>query len=354
MIKNAADEPLISIIIPVYNTEQYLADCLNSVCGQTYHNLEIIVVNDGSTDHSEQILYQYAQRDERIHVITQRNQGLSSARNIGLMCAQGEYVLFLDSDDWIDNITCAEAIKVINNTQADVVMWSYIREYASVSKPVYLFDDSICVWTTNDIHSLYQRFIGLQAEDLKQPQKLDSIVTVWGKLYRRAVLKEIWFIDTQKIGTEDALFNIQVFSRVQRAVYLSKTFSHYRKTNTESLTKKYKYQLVYQWQELYKRIKLHLDETHAPAEYYQALSNRIALGLIGLGLNLAEDNRLNFWEKKQEIDKIIQMPHYREALKSLPTRYFPIHWKVFFVCLKQEQTLFVVVLLMVMNWIRGH
>lgn len=354
MAKSEERKPLISVIVPVYNTERYLMDCLNSICRQTYCNLEIIAVNDGSTDGSEKILYQYCQQDTRVHVVNQENEGLSAARNTGLACANGEYVLFVDSDDWIDDCTCEEAIRAIKSTDTDVVMWSYVREYPSVSKPVYLFGPTAHIWNETDIALLYQQFIGLQGEQLKEPQKVDSIVTAWGKLYRKSILEGVQFVDTKIIGTEDALFNIQVFSRVQRAVYIPNLFSHYRKTNTESLTRKYKDQLVYQWKELYNRIKVHLDEEDAPPECYQALNNRIALGLIGLGLNLAEDDRMNFLKKKHEIDKIVHLPHYQEALKALPNRYFPLHWRMFFSCAEHGWTVFVVILLMIMNRMRGH
>lgn len=97
-----SSNPLVSIIIPVYNTEKYLKDCLDSVLSQTYQNLEIILIDDGSTDNSSQILKQYAKKDSRIKIITQKNQGQSTARNYGLKEASGEYVSFIDSDDAIE------------------------------------------------------------------------------------------------------------------------------------------------------------------------------------------------------------------------------------------------------------
>ena len=94
--------PLISVIVPVYNTEKYLRKCLDSICGQTYRNLEIICVNDGSPDNSATILEEYAARDERIKVLTQANAGLAAARNAGLAFASGEWVTGVDSDDYLE------------------------------------------------------------------------------------------------------------------------------------------------------------------------------------------------------------------------------------------------------------
>ncbi|MBD5132890.1 MAG: glycosyltransferase [Clostridiales bacterium] len=94
-------QPLVSVIVPVYNVEKYLARCLDSIVGQTYRNLEIILVNDGSTDRSGEICLQYAQSDPRIRLFTQENQGQSAARNVGLDHMKGEYIHFVDSDDYI-------------------------------------------------------------------------------------------------------------------------------------------------------------------------------------------------------------------------------------------------------------
>lgn len=353
MMEDIANMPLVSVIIPVYNTKKYLAECLDSVCAQTYPQLEIIVVDDGSTDDSGVLLQEYSQKDHRIRVITQKNQGLSAARNRGLEFSSGEYVMFLDSDDWIDEKTCDTAIHIIADTKSDVILWSYMKEYPTSSKPVYLLGDKICVWNESKIKTLYKQMIGLQNEQLREPQKTDSLITAWGKLYRRSIIGDIRFVDTKIIGTEDALFNIQVFSQVKRAVYTPNPFSHYRKSNSDSLTRKYKGQLVYQWQELYRRIRIQLDSENASAEYYHALSNRIALGLIGLGLNLAEDDRLNFTQKRRKLKKILQMPHYRAALASLPLNYFPIHWKVFFACAKLRWSFPLSALLLMMNRMRG-
>lgn len=353
MMEDIANMPLVSVIIPVYNTKKYLAECLDSVRAQTYPQLEIIVGDDGSTDDSGVLLQEYSQKDHRICVITQKNRGLSAARNRGLESSSGEYVMFLDSDDWIDKDTCDIAIQIIADTKSDVILWSYMKEYPTSSKSVYLLGDKICTWNESKIKTLYKQMIGLQNEQLREPQKTDSLITAWGKLYRRSIIGDIRFVDTKIIGTEDALFNIQVFSQVKRAAYIPNPFLHYRKTNSESLTKKYKGQLVYQWQELYRRIKIQLDSENASSEYYQALSNRIALGLIGLGLNLAEDDRLNFTQKRRELKKILQMAHYRAVLATLPLDYFPIHWKVFFFCAKREWSLSLSALLLIMNKMRG-
>lgn len=344
---------LISIIIPVYNTEQYLESCLISVCNQTFSNLEIIVVNDGSTDSSLNIINRYAQCDPRIVVFNQKNQGLSSARNRGLQMANGEYIIFLDSDDWLELDCCEIAYLEAEKSMVDVVLWSYSREYQSNSKTTLLFYDSVIKWDENNINDLFKRMVGLTGNELKQPQKIDALITAWGKLYRKRIINDIRFIDTQIIGTEDALFNIQIFSGVKSAIYLPIVMSHYRKDNTNSLTHCYKKKLVGQWSELYKRIEIHLNSISASEGFYHALSNRMCLGLIGLGMNLAEDTTMSFNEKRRELKRILILPHYKKALGKLETRYMPIKWQIFFGLARYQCVTALYCLACVMNYLRG-
>lgn len=118
--------PKISVIIPVYNVEKYLRQCLDSVVNQTYRNLEIICVDDGSKDKSGEILDEYAQKDDRFVVIHQKNQGQAVARNVGMDIATGKYILFVDSDDWIDLNTCSILIEKAELIQSDVLCFQFV------------------------------------------------------------------------------------------------------------------------------------------------------------------------------------------------------------------------------------
>lgn len=347
-------DKLISIIIPVYNNEEYIDVCLESVCNQTFKNLEIIVINDGSTDSSLEIINRYSEKDSRILVINQKNQGVSSARNCGLDIAKGDYLLFLDGDDWIENNCCEYALREVEEYGVEVVFWSYVREYAGQSKPVLLFDDSAINWNRQNINKLYKKMIGFTGEELRQPQKIDALMTVWGKLYKQSIIGNNRFVDLKIIGTEDTFFNIQVFNNVKTARYLPETMYHYRKTNMNSLTHYYKRNLVNQWMELYKRIESQLNNNHADEEYYYALSNRVCLGLIGLGLNLAEDNFMSLAEKQNELKRILSLPHYQRALTKLEVEYLPIKWKLFFGLAKKQHVTMLYSLLCIMNYLRGR
>lgn len=347
-------QPRISIITPVYNAENYLLECINSVKNQTYTEWEMICVNDGSTDASSEILSKAAEAEPRIRIINQLNSGLSGARNRGMREATGDYIMFLDSDDWIDRETCETAAEKIREYDADVVFWSYMREYPGKSIKTALFEDKELVWKSDHINILFRKMVGLTGRELANPQKTDNLITVWGKLYKKSVLSDIEFTDTKEIGTEDALFNIQVFSKVRCAVYVPSYFSHYRKSNATSLTHQYKNNLAGQWRELYRRILQILRTGERNKECLTALNNRICLGLIGLGLNLAEDRKMSHCEKIKELRRILHMPHYKKALTAFSLNYLPIQWKVFFFCAKRKCCLFLYGILLVINQLRSR
>lgn len=345
------NQPLISIIIPVYNVERYLAQCLDSVINQTYRNLEIICVNDGTRDSSGQILEQYAQKDGRIVVIVQENQGLSGARNTGLKHVHGKYIMFVDSDDWIELETCEEAVIAAEKHNADLVMWSYVREFEHESKEKYMFWDDESVFETEKVkNQLHRRVCGLLGEELRHPEYSNAIETAWGKLYlaEKIIGNKVGFVDTKEIGTEDALFNLYALGYIKRAVYLRRCLNHYRKTNQGSLTKNYNEKLFERWQRLFDYMRQYIQENNLPAEYDMALDNRIALSLLGLGLNIVGADRSIMWKLK-EISGILKQARYREAYNNLDFQYFPIHWKLFYWFARMRFSLGVFVLLSVIH-----
>lgn len=123
------NEKLISIIVPIYNMEAYLKQCLDSLVNQSYRNIEIILVNDGSKDRSGKICDEYAQIDSRVKVIHKQNGGVSSARNVGLDNAKGDYMMSVDPDDWVEPSFCEEAIGMINKYHIDIVVFGYRSKY---------------------------------------------------------------------------------------------------------------------------------------------------------------------------------------------------------------------------------
>lgn len=342
----------ISIIIPIYNMEAFLAECLDSVLAQTYPHLEILCVNDGSKDRSQEILEDYARRDPRIKPIVKENGGLSSARNRGLEDATGEYVMYLDSDDWLNPDICRAAVEEMEQSHADLVMWSYIREFKTHNKPTDVLGTKRLHFDAEGVRTLYRRLFGLMGGELADPSKGDVIVTAWGKLYRRSLIEGIKFIDTKKVGTEDCLYNIEVFRKLRSAVYLPLYGCHYRKYNAASLTTAHNPRLFDGWQNMYACMEEHIRRHALPEEFRAALSNRRALHLIMLGINIMAAEKTAA-EKCRDLRDIIRRPVYREALGKLDLSPMPIHWKAYFMCARLGWAWGLYLLLLVIQKIRG-
>ena len=163
---------LISIIVPVYNSQQYLRQCLESLLNQTYKNLQIICIDDGSTDDSLSILNSYKKKDKRIYIYSKKNEGVSQARNYGLSMAKGKYIMFVDSDDWIDICTCEI---VTEFSEYDLVMWPYVREMGDCSRKKQIFNNDI-KFNNNEVkQKLHRRMIGVLGEELRRPENADAL-----------------------------------------------------------------------------------------------------------------------------------------------------------------------------------
>lgn len=216
----------ISVIIPVYNVEKYLRKCLESITNQIFKDIEIICVDDGSTDNSLKILNELAQQDNRIIVISKPNGGHFSARHTGIEAASGEYILFVDSDDWIDTTLIEKAYKKISETKTDIVIFgAYTVKNNNISNGMY---------SVNKIPKKFKNKI-LTLEDYK-----DTIFkfcpTAWSKLYRKdfIAVNNIRFQEIEQ--GEDQLFYIHTMLKAKNIFILDENLYYYVKNREGSLT----------------------------------------------------------------------------------------------------------------------
>lgn len=204
------NKPLISVIIPVYNLASYLAKCLDSVLSQTYSELEIIPVDDGSTDDSAAILQEYAQKDARIKPILKNNGGVSETRNVGLDAASGEYVFFLDGDDWLE----PDALERLSSycEEFDIVQGLFVQSYDDAPDELLLTVPEAALNNREDILSYY--FVNQIQE------------SSWNKLYKRAIISDIRFDSTLAVA-EDSKFVYTVLKKVRSIKLLPDITYHY-------------------------------------------------------------------------------------------------------------------------------
>lgn len=342
----------VSVIIPVYKVEAYLAQCVRSVLDQTYRDLEVILVDDGSPDNCPAMCDAFAQADSRVKVIHKENGGAAAARNDGLSEASGEYLVFLDSDDWMDTETIAKAVDMAEREQLDVVLWSYISERENFSSDRCLLGDAPIIWHGDDTEWIRRRIIGPYGESLSNPQYVFSFDTIWGKLYRRSVTTGVTFVDLKKVGSEeDALFNMEVFPRVKAAGYLPDVRNHYRKLDS-SLTARYNGRLFEQWQTLYGMMDSLLTAQNADAESRDAFGNRVAVSILGFGLNEMAAP-CGFFAKAGHIRRALKTEPWKNAVKKLTLSYFPFKWKVFYLLCKWRWTEVMTLMLLLISRLRS-
>ncbi len=208
--------PKISIIVPVYNVEQYLNQCVESIVGQTYQNLEIILVDDGSPDSCPKMCEDWANNDKRIQVIHKPNGGLSDARNAGIDVASGEYLMFVDSDDFIAANMVMDLYALLNRTNADIACGGVYR---------------YCDGKITDIYNEVIRsdeivFSGIG--QLKNMLNSQTECAAWGKLYRRPLIGNHRFIKGRY--NEDVIFLFPLYANCSKVVYTNKRYYYYRDT----------------------------------------------------------------------------------------------------------------------------
>ena len=211
--------PLISVIIPVYNVEKYLIECLDSVVNQTYKNIEIILINDGSTDNSGEICNKYSNKDSRIVVIHKDNEGVSAARNTGLDAAKGEYIGFVDSDDLISENYYESLYNCLIDNNSDVSVCNLYKmkkndnlklEYKNPTKPI-LNQEEAYQWILSNI-----------------------AWRIGDRIYRKDVISNIRFKTNFKIG-EDFSIIIEVMKNVKTIAFSKDCFYYYRQRNNSAI-----------------------------------------------------------------------------------------------------------------------
>lgn len=208
---------MISIIIPVYNVSRYLNECIQSVVNQSYKDFECILINDGSSDGSEMICNQWAQKDSRIKVIHQSNQGVSKARNKGITEAQGEYIAFIDSDDWIAPNYLNELFQPIEKYNVDLVVCGLQQHYTDSTSKNYSYKTGII--------KIEKQFTNEFTDINKQFLLFGPVI----KLYKKSIIQKhnINFPPKYTYG-EDLLFNYNYLEYVKTVYIIDQCLYHYR------------------------------------------------------------------------------------------------------------------------------
>ena len=214
--------PLVSVLVPVYNVEKYLPECLDSLMNQTLKDIELICVNDGSTDGSSAILEKYGKIDERLKIISKENSGYGHTMNIAVQEAKGEYIGIVESDDFVDSRMFEDLYHIARENKADLVKSNYWEYRNGESKFVKSLEDGPYEEIFIPRFDLIQSFI-------YRP-------SIWSAIYNREFIlnNNIFFNETPGASYQDTSFNFKVFACAERAVFVDKAYVHYRQDNESS------------------------------------------------------------------------------------------------------------------------
>lgn len=329
------DEGLVSVVLPIYNVEKYLDRCIESVVGQTYRNLEIILVDDGSPDGCPEKCEDWAKRDKRIKVIHKENAGLGYARNTGIENASGEYICFFDSDDYIAADTIEKTYRAAKENYADVVIFGFstVDKYGKVGNTIVPETESL-------------KYVGEEVQKLFLPDLIswnpdngratNLRMSAWTALYSMKLIRESgWkFVSERDIISEDVYSLLDLYHSVKTAVVVPEAFYFYCENET-SLTHSYK-------KDRYKRIKQFYRACIDKCDqlgYDNEIKRRIAYPFTAnsiAAMKMIVTSDLSIEEKKKMIHTVVYDETMQHVIHQMNLKTESFARKILFFAIKNK------------------
>lgn len=330
------NEKLVSIIVPIYNAEKYLEKCISSIINQTYSNLEIILINDGSKDKSIDICNKYAKMDNRIIVIDKENEGVSIARNKGIQIANGEWISFIDADDWIEPNMYEVMLSKSKNKELDVVICNcYINKNNNEVKNSFLtLNDTF--YNKEEINVFQRKFLckGIK----KYKPYVWGIGAPWCKLYRSKLIKEndIKFVPGLT-RNEDGLFNLYIFEYAKKLLYVSECLYHYRILSS-SLSHGKQENIVKNTEKNLDELIKFADKFNKDEIFVNGVYSRIITSTQQYlqYLFFYDINIKSYKKKKKEILNLMKQDRYHTACKKFSYSTMTFFEKIYCFCFKHK------------------
>ena len=291
---------MISIIVPVYNTEKYLPACLDSIVNQSFNDFELILVNDGSTDNSKKICDEYAKTDRRIKVVNTENQGVSAARNTGIICSSGEYICFVDSDDTLDKDYLSILLGHIIQSYDLVLCGYYVEKDSIVENKIIFSSNKYDVVDRNQIFFIVEKFL---------------FSAPWCKIFKSSIIKgnNIKFNEDMSLG-EDLVFNFDYLNHVKHIFIINKCLYHYSTDNASSLLRQYRKDLLTETNKIDVVIKKYIDiwdiRDDSLLPYYRFHYSQYESVLNNI---FHKDNKENFFTKNKLCNFIIKSNDFQNT-----------------------------------------
>lgn len=322
--------PKISIVVPVYNAEEYLIDCLQSLSNQSMEDIEILAIDDGSTDSSLEILRQYQKREPRLQVFSQTNQGVSAARNFGIQQSKGDYITFVDSDDWIEKEMYQQ---MLSFEDAEVIMCDFILENKS-SQELITADIRNGYYQKNEIvKELYPTL--LATEDLGRLPIVSACIC----LFKRELLQtERVYFDVGLKYAEDYLFMATVMLKTKSFYYLKGLhYYHYRQYEL-SRSKKYQSEWWKYLLNLHTKLK-ELVFQNPDYDFKRQLQLQMLHSVLFLSNAICKDGNTSNYQKIKLLDQLFIHPSLKSNFQQFDFHQQPLGLKIVFYLVKYRQSL---------------
>lgn len=320
------NNPLVSVVVPVYNVEKYLDRCIDSIVNQTYKNLEIILVDDGSPDKCPQMCDQWAEKDSRIKVIHKENAGAGMARNIGIENATGEYIQFIDSDDYIDLKTIQKCVASFQKTQADAVMFGRFHVFSDgkIEKlPVitneYFFSGKQVIDNILPGLFIYEKGIGISS---------------WCKMFKlqRIKLNNIRYKSEREVLSEDALFHLELFDYLNSVLIIPENLYYYF-TNESSISRGYRKDLQTLNNKFLEECLVLCDKYGYKDKIINSIYARYHIYAFA-GMKQIKLSNLSKEQKKMLVYNFFNDEMLQESITFESLKFKSIPLKVFYICIK--------------------
>lgn len=311
--------PKISVIVPVYNVEKYITRCVDSLINQTLGDLEIVLVDDGSTDQSGAICDEYASKDSRIKVLHKTNAGQGLARNDGLKIASGEYVCFLDSDDYLELVTCEELSALMESKNADMVTYGYqidSPEGKPLNKPYIKDDEYVDTAITSEF---IKHFFGDDPKDINL-RGFNSCMSC----FRLSVIKnnDICFPSEREVLSEDTVFCLEFCKVANKVITTSEVYYHY-------CQKADSFSQGYMPDKMHKTMEMHSLLSKYSKEFGVDVAIRLSMYVwVNLMASLKQEVRYSKNNAKVNIKKLVSDEAIKEQIEPLMKEALPVKQKL--------------------------
>ncbi len=327
-----SDRNKVSIIIPIYNVEEYISKCIDSVLAQVISPYEIILIDDGSTDHTYNICESYEKKYNNIKLISQENQGVAAARNRGIEEANGDWILFIDSDDIINENLLKDFLPFLKS-DFDIGLFGF-KYFKNQPNKDEIDSNAFHFLTKSDLDGLIPALFN---RDLKQVFNREKIkIASPCRFYRRKLLidENIRFPVGIKTG-EDAVFNLYVLKNATNAIYNESPYYLYRKRD-ESVTNRYFPQILKEYEKVDECYKLFLNKYSLADKYDKYMQERIvwSFSFACLMDYCHKDNKKSYNARKAEFEK--ERTRILKSLNSIEFKDFKMNKKIFFLCIKKN------------------